>query len=345
MSTSDLPAIRVSSPGDLLDAVPYLLGFHPSESLVVIGFADARASAREVTVTARLDLSPDGMDADALRSMAQALGRSSSAAVAAVLLTDQLTGDPRRSGWLRDALAALTTELDRVSLRLLDALVATGSHWWSLCCDQPDCCPPEGTARIAGTSAVAAAATYAGLVALPDRQALLASLDGAPAAARAALLPALRRADRRLAELAGRQGLHRTQRGELAAVLRAARECQAGLQLSPRRLARLGAALRDNEVRDAVWLAVDDRSLQAEQLLRQLHSQLPPPYQTPPLFLYGWQLWRAGSGTLAAVAAERALRSDPGYSAARLLLEAVEAGMDPLRTPPLTGGPGSRRPA
>ncbi len=341
MSTPDPSTIRVASPGDLLDAMPYLLGFHPSESMVVIGFADVQASVRQVTVTARLDLGPDGVDDDALRSMAQALGRSSSVAVAAVLLTDRLSGDPRRSSWLRDALAALVGELDRAGLRLLDALAATSSRWWSMCCDRRDCCPPEGTARGAGTSAVAAAATYAGLVALPNRQALLASLDGAPAPVRAALLPALRRADRRLAELAGRQGSHRTQRGELAAILRAARECEAGLRLTPRRLARLGAALRHGEVRDAIWLAVDDGSLQAEQLLSQLHTQLPSPYQAPPLFLYGWQLWRGGSGTLAAVAAERALRSDPGYSAARLLLEAVEAGLDPQRTPPLTGGPGS----
>lgn len=340
MTTPDLSTIKVTSPGDLIDAVPYLLGFHPSESLVVIGFAGVQASARQVTVTARLDLGPAGVDPDAVRSMTQALGRSNSAAVAAVLLTDRLAGDPRRSAWLRDALAALSAELDRAGLRLLDALAATASRWWSMCCDRLDCCPPEGIARTTGTSTVAAAATYAGLVALPDRQALLASLDGAPAAARAALLPALRRADRRLAELSGREGLPRTRRGELAAMLRAARECQEGLRLSPRRLARLGAALGDSEVRDAVWLRIDDRSLQAEQLLKQLHSQLPPPYQTPPLFLYGWQLWRAGSGTLAAVAAERALRSDPAYSAARLLLEAVEAGMDPQRTPPLTGGRG-----
>lgn len=340
--TGELPAIRVTTPGDLIEAVPYLLGFHPSESLVVIGFDEVVGTARQVSITARLDVRPDGVEQAAVESLVAVLKRSGTHAVAAVLLTEQLAADPRRSGWVRGMLSALSAELDRAGLRLLDALAADRARWWSLCCQNLACCPPDGTARGAQGSTVAAEATYAGLVAMPDRQALLAALDGASAAVRAALLPALRRADTRFADLLGRIGPSRTRRNEHAAVVRAAAECEAGTQLSPRRLARLGAALRDIEIRDAIWLAVDDRSLPAGQLLGQLHSRLPPPYQAAPLFLFGWQLWRSGSGTLAAAAAERALRADPGYSAAGLLLEAVEAGMDPRLTPPLAG---SARPA
>jgi len=344
MTTGDRPAIRVTSPGDLIEAVPYLLGFHPAESLVLIGFDDVAGTARQVTITARLDVGPDGLEPAAVSSLVAVLKRSGSSAVAAVLLSERVDGDPRRRRWVRDVRSVLTAELDRTGLRLLDALAANESHWWSLCCRDLACCPPAGTPRIARSSTVAAEATYAGLVALPDRKALLAALDGSPAAVRAALLPALRRADTRFAELVRRTGLSRARRNEHAALLRAAAECESGVRLSPRRLARLGSALRDQEIRDALWLAIDNRSLAAEQLLGQLHSRLPPPYLTGPLFLIGWHLWRAGSGTLAAAAAERALHTDPGYSAARLLLEAVQAGMDPRRTPPLTDGSG-RRPA
>jgi hypothetical protein len=342
MTTGDLPAIRVTTPGDLIEAVPYLLGFHPRESLVVIGFDDVAGTSRQITVTARLDVGPDGAEPASVRSLAGVLARSGTGAIAAVLVSDRVTDDPRRDRWVRQLLSTLSAELDRAGLRLLDALAANQSHWWSLCCQNPDCCPPTGTPR-SEDSVVAAAATYAGLVAMPDREALLAALDGAPDAVRAALLPALRRADTRYAELTGRIGLRRARRNEHAALVRAAAECESGLQLSPRRLARLGAALRDLEIRDALWLAIDDRSLRAEKLLGQLHTRLPPPYQAAPLFLLGWHLWRTGSGTLAAAAAERVLRTDPGYSAARLLLEAVEAGMDPRLTPPLTDGGPSRR--
>lgn len=343
MTTGDRPAIRVTTPGDLIEAVPYLLGFHPAESLVVIGFDDIAATARQVTIAARLDVGPDGVEPTAVGSLAAVLNRSGSSAVAAVLLSDRVTADPRRHRWVRDVLSVLTIALDQVGLRLLDALAANESRWWSLCCADLACCPPDGSPRPAQSSTVPAEATYAGLVALPDRETLLAALDGAPDSIRAALLPALRRADTRFAELVRRTGLSRTRRNEHAALLRAAAECESGVQLSPRRLARLGSALRDLEIRDALWLAIDNRTLPAERLLDQLHSRLPPPYRAVPLFLLGWHLWRVGSGTLAAAAAERALQADPGCSAAQLLLEAVQAGMDPRQTPPLTSGAGSRR--
>src|SRR5580698_5545062 len=53
MSDDHTPAetLRVRGPVDLIHAVPYLLGFHPARSLVVIGLAEHR-----VRVTVRLDL-------------------------------------------------------------------------------------------------------------------------------------------------------------------------------------------------------------------------------------------------------------------------------------------------
>jgi Domain of unknown function (DUF4192) len=47
------PTIRIGSPAEILAAVPYLLGFHPDHSLVVIG---ARPPRDRVHVTFRYDL-------------------------------------------------------------------------------------------------------------------------------------------------------------------------------------------------------------------------------------------------------------------------------------------------
>ena len=69
--------------------------------------------------------------------------------------------------------------------------------------------------------------------------------------------------------------------------------------------------------------------------MRQLLTRLPPPYDAPPLFLFGWQQWRSGNGALAAMAAERARRSNPQYTGASLLLDILDAGMDPRGTPTL----------
>ena len=117
------------------------------------------------------------------------------------------------------------------------------------------------------------------------------------------------------------------------------------MRLSPRRLARLGAALREPAVRDAMWLGIDDRSLAADELLGQLHSRLPPPYLAAPLFLYGWQQWRSGSGMLAATAAERALRADPGLLGGPVAAGGGAGRHGSARTPPLAGGPAHRQPA
>jgi hypothetical protein len=99
--------------------------------------------------------------------------------------------------------------------------------------------------------------------------------------------------------------------------------------------ARFGAALTRTAVRDSAWRAVDDGRLDGRPLWRDLGRRLPERYAAAPLFLFGWSAWRAGNGTLAAIAAERALASDPGYSAADMLLAALTHGLDPRSFPKL----------
>ena len=49
------PPIALRSPADLIAATPYLLGFHPTDSVVVVGFRDDR-----LTFVARGDLPDPG---------------------------------------------------------------------------------------------------------------------------------------------------------------------------------------------------------------------------------------------------------------------------------------------
>jgi hypothetical protein len=100
-------------------------------------------------------------------------------------------------------------------------------------------------------------------------------------------------------------------------------------------LARFGVALSAIGIRDSVWMAIDDSRLDGRALWQELSRRLPTPYDAAPLFLFGWCSWRAGDGALASIAAQRAIASDPGYSAADILLAALSRGVDPRRLPRL----------
>jgi hypothetical protein len=319
---------RITGPGELLQAIPYLLGFHPKQSLVLVGLHDGL-----LVVTARLDLS----DADCPGVVAhtiEAMTGGGSTEFVAALYDDHASADgPLGLPWT-GIVAALR---DHPAATFGDILLVAGGRWWSLMCLAPGCCPPEGRELPREASAFAADATYRGVVALPDRTALEAVLDPLPPPERAGLAMAIERAehDAVAATLDGHARGH--ERSVKRAIFAAARESREPGWIGPAdaAVARFGAALGGIAVRDAVWMAIDDGRLDGRPLWRDLARRLPTPYDAPPLFLFGWAAWRAGDGTLAGIAAERAVGSDPGYSAADLLLAALARGVDPRRLPKL----------
>jgi hypothetical protein len=310
--------------------VPYLLGFHPRDSVVLLGLKRG-----VVEVAARLDL-PDAVP-ELLHRTAGSLRRGGVEDVVAAIYSE---ADPGVVGPLPfddlvpDIAEAVTSE----ECDLVEVLLIGAGRWWSYLCEGADCCPRTGTALSTGTSAVVAEATYAGMVALPDRSDVENLLAPHADAERERLRPALDRQEE-LAVRAVLDGRRSTwQRSVKRAMFAAARAWSDGRVapwLGDEDAARFAVALRDIEVRDAVWLAVDDRRLDGRPLWAELARRLPAPYDCAPLFLFGWVAWRRGDGTLAGIAAERAVQADPQHSAAELLLAAVTRGLDPRRTPRL----------
>ena len=49
----DEPRLRLREPVDVLAAIPYLVGYHPSESVILLGMR-----GKQLTFTARHDLPP-----------------------------------------------------------------------------------------------------------------------------------------------------------------------------------------------------------------------------------------------------------------------------------------------
>ncbi len=167
------PVIRVGSPADVLAAVPYLLGFHPDRSLVVIG---ARPPRDRIHVTFRYDL-PDPPDLEQARDMA---------AHATAVLTRQHVTMAVLAGYGSGALVTpvlqeLRARLAEAGIELREALRAEDGRYWSYLCHDPSCCPAEGVPYDIPSSTVAAEMTAAGTVTLPGRAALetaIASLGG-----------------------------------------------------------------------------------------------------------------------------------------------------------------------
>jgi hypothetical protein len=318
---------RISGPGELLQAVPYLLGFHPADSLVLVGLRDGR-----LVVTARLDLGDASLGGVVAHTL-DAMVRGGSASVLAAIYDDSVAAD----GPIRLDLSDLFIEAERAGCDLLEILLVAGGRWWSLLCAEPECCPPQGRELPAEPSAFITAATYDGVVALPDRAALEAVLDPFPATDRGVLSPLVASAEDAAVAALLEGHARRLERSVKRAMFAVARESAAVGWSGPddATVARFGVALSGIAVRDAVWMAVDDGRLDGRPLWRDLARRLPAPYDAAPLFLFGWAAWRAGDGTLAGIAAERAVASDPDYSAADLLLAALSRGVDPRRLPKL----------
>jgi hypothetical protein len=342
-SLTGQPVLHLRQPSDLLEAVPYLLGFHPRQSLVIVGL-----EGKSVVLTTRVDLTEldwgedgiacyDGVVWETLQVIA---GSGASGVVGVIYDHESAVVQGPHLPW-PEVWAALSAGCGALRLQLHDALLVSDSRWWSYLCADRGCCPPEGRALAGDHSTAAAAATYAGLVALDDRrdlEALLLPDEALPAEQLYGRLAELER-EAVAASVDGTSA--RYERAMKRAIFAAARSSDTQLfALRPddsrrAQLCRLAVGLGDTAVRDAVWIAIDHGRLDGRALWREMARYLPPPYAAPGLLLFGWAEWRDGNAVLARIAAERALSTDPGYTAAQLLLGAISHALDPHRTPRL----------
>lgn len=337
--TSERPTVRISGPADLARMAPYLIGFKPKQSLVIVGLA-----GKSIVVTVRVDLADLVEDAPAglLSGTVAAMVRGGARALVAVVFDDRAEpdADPHAPLPWHGLAEAVASEANLAGVVLDDMLLVSRGCWWSFSCGDPDCCP-DGTPLDDESSTVDAAAAYAGLVALPDRAALAALLEPDPPAVRDPLLPRLADAATEMSaaikavQAADRKRRVRALKRDLFTAARRADQPGTGIALADEKLVRYGAALSTTMIRNAVWLAVDDERIDGRELWRYLGRRLPGPYAAAPMFLFGWASWRAGNGAFARIAADHALAADPAFSPADLLLAALSHGFDPRQVPKL----------
>jgi Domain of unknown function (DUF4192) len=326
------PPVSVGSPEEVLAAIPYLLGFHPTRSIVVIG---ARPPRDRIHVSFRYDLldPPDPGYASEIAEHATTVLANQDVTVAII------------AGYGPGSLVTPIAEqfrrhLMEAGLELREMLRVEDGRYWSYLCHDPGCCPAEGVPFDVSVTAVAAQMTLAGNMTLPDRAALEQTVARLGGVARASMRQATIRAESRAAAMiadAARAGGKRREilrpvvEDGLRAVGHAIGVYRGGERITgDDEIAWLTITLADLRVRDDAWARMDPEHASAHQRLwTDVVRRAEPRYVPAPACLLAFTAWQSGNGALANVAIARALESDPGYTMALLLSDAIGGGLPP----------------
>lgn len=332
MNTCLPTKIKLSNPAELVSALPYLVGFYPRDSMVVVCLQGPRP---RIGLAVRADLPPAGYEDELAQSL---IGPVLARYPVGVMLVVVGGGRPHPvlglpGAALVSAVARAFDEHGVVTMQTLWAESLDRNATWS--CFE-GCC--GGRLPDPAASKVAAAITAAGLVTFADREELerlVAPDDDQVLARRGALLDAaVGELDRELSE--DPDGVTRR---HLTLVLDAVDASERGeLPVADDQIVRLALALADRPVRD--WClrlcrsgeADPDtgcRAAAAERLWLALTRATPAPELAGPATLAAFTAYLRGNGALAGMALERALQAWPGHDLAALLSVALETGMPP----------------
>ncbi|WP_169789874.1 DUF4192 domain-containing protein [Actinoplanes subtropicus] len=299
--------ITACSSAEAVAVAPYLLGFHPNDSLVVLGMI-----GHAVDFAVRYDLPAEVSD---FTEAAEVIARQGADRVILIGY-----GPPWR---VTPMVLEVGRALRVADVPIEDVLRVADGRWWSYLGG-----PAGGTPFAPG---LAAQAVYQGMVALPDRMALVAKVSPVEGRQREEMREATGRARARATDLvasdveAARGGQWMRRAGRQA-VREAERAARAGRPLSPDEIAWLGVLLAKSVVLDYAI----DRSGPEEWRMRlwtEVVRKVQPELSPAPACLLAYAAWQAGEGSLARVAVDRALLEEPTHRLAGVLDRLLSAGI------------------
>ncbi|WP_433204696.1 DUF4192 domain-containing protein [Nocardia sp. CA-107356] len=338
-------ALHVDEPGELIAAVPAMVGFVPQRSLVVAVLSSSpdREHAPIIDAVARFDLPPafrprHGLAAAYAQCVAQIFAAESATEVLAVIVDDRVR-EPRRTRghsagigpWGR-LIAAFARPLAQQEVFLAGAwevgAIEAGQRWWSLLdANHRGALPDPATSMVTVAHVLAGRPIRRTRSELTDL--LLPDTELAQQVA-AHLDDALTLAQQRHTAAARHGDPDRCRRRALEVVLSQIANIDSGAALTAADCAELAAALRDRTVRDALFaLAVGDHAAVAENLWIVLARALSGSDRADAATLLGYSAYIRGDGPLAGIALHAALDADPTHSMARLLEISLRTGMRP----------------
>lgn len=296
------PAPSVArGPADLLAALPYVVGVHLDECVIVVF------------------VNPDGRLTDVVafdRDTPQSVKVDQSIAMASTTdtATAYVVGYGPHSD--RDQLTELADKL-HTAVPVGHCLLVCDDRYYCLVADCP-CTPADGTALDPDSSTLPAEMTVRGLVALPSGQAV----DDVIAADTDAR-------QRTTAALAALPNLLPDSAGVVQDSLAIARS---GARLTDEQAARLAVALTVTDGLVAAWRATTDQQWQHD-LWRDLTRRVPDAYVTTPANLLAWNAWRRRESLLAWTALTKAATVAPDNSLSVLIATFLTTPLKPEQLP------------
>jgi len=318
---SPTEGIYLDNLGELLAGIPSMIGFPPTDSLVLITFH--LTDRLMLGATVRMDLPEPRHGPDMVHQLCLATVAHEPDVAVPVVIGGGPNDPPELPyRWLVER---VTRELEEVDIPTVHALwlpaVEAGETWW--CYEDEEC---TGQVSDPQTSSFAVFHALAGVVSYSSRAEMAAHLapDREDLVAYRAQLLAERAAESVELEPADKW-----------AVVRAALDSVPDdvlPELDDDEVVDVAAALCDPLVRDnCLPLVLADEAEAAERLWTVLVRAVPAPERAEPASLLAIHAYLRGEGVLANMALEVALDADPGHCLALLLRESIDRGMPPAR--------------
>ena len=306
----------LTSPHDLLAAIPFLIGYHPENSLVLVALKDDSVGMA-MRVDMPTDIAPESYDL-----LASHFQREAADAALIVAYVDSET-DPE------PVLINTSAALLRAGISIKESLIVSDGRYRSMLCHDSECCSPLGSPiPDIDSSRIAAEHVIAGH---PMPFANVSGLVQSIAALPSAMEESWQSEVRTFWIESDSENLIDLQRDGATAVIDLAGEYAQGRGAEDRELvARVIGRISDIQVRDYALGSHNDETADAYwQMWRELLLIAPRGFVAPIASIFAALAYERGEGALAHKALDRALADDERYSLALLLRRVFTAGWPP----------------
>jgi hypothetical protein len=307
----------LTSPHDLLAAIPFLIGYHPQNSLVLVALKD-----EAVGMAMRVDM-PSDLEASGYDLLASHFLRDGADGAFVVAYVGAGAVDPE------NVLINTSAALVRAGIDIKESLIVRDNRFRSMLCSDVTCCPPEGSVvPDLDSSRIAAEHVIAGHpMPFESVDGLVQSIAAVPSSFESAWQDEVHA----FWVSSDSEEIQELQRDGATAVIDLAGEYREGRGAEDRELAaRVIGRLSDIQVRDFALGSHTDESADYYWVMwRDLLRIAPRGFVAPVACLFAAMAYERGEGALAHKGLDRALGDDDQYSLAHLLRRVFTAGWPP----------------